>query len=150
MRVWASSFCAKAISRFPGLEILATVVVKLTASPHGVFVGDFVRLWPSHSIRPFTLAALEGINFRSVNLAVRNDRSRPWHGTSLPRTHQGCNVASRSGYIANSARQISLRVRKGAVVWLRTRRHLAVNQTRMPKAQTSVGPAVNSNARKCQ
>ena len=32
--------------RFPGLEILATVVVKFTASPHSVFVGsaETVRL----------------------------------------------------------------------------------------------------------
>lgn len=68
---------------FPELEIVATVVVKFTASPHSVFVGDCVRLWPSHYGRPFALAALEGINYRSVSLAVGNDGSHPSHSNSL-------------------------------------------------------------------
>jgi hypothetical protein len=72
---------------FPELEIVAKVVVKFTASPHGVFVGDCVRLWPSHYGRPFALAALEGINYRSVNLAVGNDGSHPSHSNSLSQSY---------------------------------------------------------------
>jgi hypothetical protein len=63
----------------PGLEILTTVVVEFTASPRSVLVGDYVTLWPSHHIRPFALAALEGINERSAGLAVRNNYSHPSH-----------------------------------------------------------------------
>jgi hypothetical protein len=72
---------------FPELEIVATMVVKFTASPHGVFVRDCVRLWPSHYGRPFALAALEGINYRSVNLAVGNDGSHPSHSNSLSQSY---------------------------------------------------------------
>ena len=64
-------------------EILATVVIEFTASPHSAFVGDFVRLWSLHHMRPFALAAMEGINNRNVSLAVRNDCSYPSHSNSF-------------------------------------------------------------------
>jgi hypothetical protein len=64
-------------------EILATVVIEFTASPHSAFVGDFVRLWSLHHMRPFALAAMEGINNRNVSLAVRNDCSHPSHSNSF-------------------------------------------------------------------
>ena len=67
-------------------EILATVVIEFTASPHSAFIGDFVRLWSLHHMRPFALAAMEGINNRNVSLAVRNDCSYPSHSNSMSRS----------------------------------------------------------------
>ncbi len=89
--------------RFPGLEILATVVVKFTASPHSVFVGDRVRLWPSHYIRPFALGALEGIDYRGINLAVGNDGSHPSHSNSFSRSDASRVPAPRACVIASGA-----------------------------------------------
>jgi hypothetical protein len=57
------------------------VVVKFPASPRSVFVGDCIRLWRSHRIRPLAFAAMEGVNNRSINIAVGNHCS-PSHSDS--------------------------------------------------------------------
>lgn len=85
-------------------EILAVVVVKFMASPRGVWVGDCVRLWPSHDIRPFALAALEGINDGSLIFGVRNNCSHSSHNFTLAAVCRRVTAASTCGCDINSAK----------------------------------------------
>lgn len=67
----------------PGAEILATVLVKFTASPLSICVADGVRLCLFHEIPPFTLTALERINDWSLD-TVQSDKTSSAHSLVLP------------------------------------------------------------------